>query len=172
MQVKLVSGITSKLSRGGMADYTAPFALPARLAVVVVAAAGNCGCKQKIYPAAYKNVIAVAATNNLDQKASFSTYDARWVDVAAPGENIFSTFPNHAFVIGTNYGRSQNYDFANGTSMASPMTAATAALIWSTPHGTSAAAVRSRLEQTADKISGTGTYWFSGRVNVGAAVMP
>ena len=94
----------------------------------MVAAAGNCGCKQKIYPAAYKNVIAVAATNNLDSKASFSTYDARWVDVAAPGENIFSTFPNHQFVIQTKYGRSQNYDFANGTSMASPMAAAAAAL--------------------------------------------
>lgn len=140
--------------------------------VVVVAAAGNCGCKQKIYPAAYKNAIAVAATNNLDKKASFSSYDARWVDVAAPGENIFSTFPNHEFVIQAKYGRSQNYDFASGTSMASPIVSASAALIWATSRGVSATAVRSRLQQTADKIGGTGTYWASGRVNAAAAVAP
>jgi thermitase len=140
--------------------------------VVVVAAAGNCGCRQKLYPAAYKNAIAVAATNNLDQKASFSSYDARWVDVAAPGENIFSTFPNHTFVIQTKYGRSQNYDFASGTSMATPMTSAAAALVWSTTYGTSALAVRSRLEQTADDISGTGSYWSAGRINAAAAVAP
>ncbi|MDP3934663.1 MAG: S8 family serine peptidase [Candidatus Giovannonibacteria bacterium] len=133
--------------------------------VVVVAAAGNCGCRGKIYPAAYKNVIAVAATNNQDKKASFSSYGAKWVDVAAPGENIFSTFPNHPYAIN----KSLNYDYGSGTSMATPMTAAAAALIWSTPYGTSASAVRSRLETTADKISGTGTYWSAGRVNAFSA---
>ena len=135
---------------------------------VVVAAAGNCGCRQKIYPAAYENAIAVAATNNLDKKASFSSYGARWVDVAAPGENIFSTFPNHSYVINKNSG----YDYGSGTSMAAPMTAAAAALVWSTPQGTSATAVRLRLGQTADKIGGTGSYWSSGRINAGAAVSP
>ena len=134
--------------------------------VVVVAAAGNCGCQSKIYPAAYKNVIAVAATNNQDKKASFSSYGAKWVDLAAPGENIFSTFPNHPYAIN----KSLNYDYGSGTSMATPMTAAAAALIWSNPfYGTSASAVRLRLETTADKIPGTGTYWSAGRVNAEAA---
>jgi len=137
---------------------------------VVVAAAGNSANTSKTYPGAYTNVIAVAATNNKDQKASFSSYGAKWVDVAAPGENIFSTFPNHSFVIGEKYGRSQNYDFASGTSMATPMTSAVAALIWSTPYGTSASAVRTHLESTADKIAGTGTYWSSGRINAENAV--
>ncbi|MDP3792262.1 MAG: S8 family serine peptidase, partial [bacterium] len=59
----------------------------------------------------------------------------------------------------------------SGTSMATPMTAAAAALIWSTPYGTSASAVRSRLETKADKIPGTGTYWSAGRVNAEAAVL-
>lgn len=139
---------------------------------VVVAAAGNCGCQQKLYPAAYNKAIAVAATNNLDKLAYFSSYGAKWVDVAAPGENIFSTFPNHTFTIGTQYGRSQNYDFASGTSMATPMTSAAAALIWTTGYGTSANSVRSRLESKADKIAGTGTYWSSGRVNAASAVAP
>lgn len=133
---------------------------------IVVAAAGNCGCQQKIYPAAYKNAIAVAATNNKDQKASFSTYGAKWVDIAAPGQDIFSTFPNHPYKINKSLG----YDFGSGTSMATPMTSAVAALIWSTPYGTSASQVRTHLESTADKITGTGTYWSSGRVNAAAAV--
>ncbi|MBI3109554.1 peptidase S8 [Candidatus Daviesbacteria bacterium] len=133
---------------------------------IVVAAAGNCGCQAKIYPAAYQNAIAVAATNNKDQKASFSSYGAKWVDVAAPGENIFSTFPNHPYKINKSLG----YDFGSGTSMATPMTSAVAALIWSTPYGNSASQVRTRLEGTADKITGTGTYWSAGRVNAANAV--
>lgn len=135
---------------------------------VVVAAAGNCGCQGKLYPAAYKNAIAVAATNNKDQKASFSSYGAKWVDVAAPGQNIFSTFPNHPYTIN----KSLNYDFGSGTSMATPMTSATVALIWSTSYGTSASNVRSRLETTADKINGTGNWWSAGRVNAANAVAP
>lgn len=135
---------------------------------VIVAAAGNCGCQGKIYPAAYTNVIAVAATNNKDQKASFSSYGASWVDVAAPGQNIFSTFPNHPYTIN----KSLNYDFGSGTSMATPMTSAVAALIWSTPYGTSASQVRTRLESTADKINGTGNWWSKGRVNAANAVAP
>ena len=136
--------------------------------VVVVAAAGNSGDRTKTYPGSYRNVIAVAATNNTDQKASFSSYGAKWVDVAAPGQDIFSTFPNHAYSIN----KSLNYDFASGTSMATPMTSAVAALIWSTPYGSSASSVRSRLESTADKITGTGTYWSAGRVNAANAVAP
>lgn len=133
---------------------------------VIVAAAGNSGNSAKLYPAAYTNVIAVAATNSLDQKAYFSSYGARWVDVAAPGENIFSTFPNHPYKIGKSLG----YDYGSGTSMASPMVAAEAGLIWSTLYGTSNSAVRARLEQTADKIPGTGTYWSAGRIDVFRAV--
>ena len=135
---------------------------------VVVAAAGNCGCQGKLYPAAYTKAIAVAATNNKDQKASFSSYGAKWVDVAAPGQDIFSTFPNHPYTIN----KSLNYDFGSGTSMATPMTSATAALIWSTSYGTSASNVRSRLETTADKIIGTGNWWSAGRVNAANAVAP
>src|SRR3989344_4874056 len=136
--------------------------------VVVVAAAGNSANPSKTYPGAYINVIAVAATNNKDQKASFSSYGAKWVDVAAPGENIFSTFPNHPYKIN----KSLSYDFGSGTSMATPMTSAVAALIWSTPYGTSASMVRNRLQATADKIPGTGTYWSAGRVNAANAISP
>ena len=139
---------------------------------VFVAAAGNSGTTSRLYPAYYQNAVAVAATDNKDQKASFSTYGSSWVDLAAPGENVFSTTPNHDFKNQTINGRSKNYDYGSGTSMSSPMVAATAALVWSTPHGTSNSSVRSRLQGTADKIPGTGTYWSAGRVNAANAVAP
>ncbi|MBO1266622.1 S8 family serine peptidase [Arthrobacter cavernae] len=144
--------------------------------VVIVAAAGNGGTQAKFYPGAYRNVIAVAATDNRDAKASFSSYGAQWVDVAAPGVNVFSTFPNHPFVLDrtndTNplNDRSQGYDIASGTSMASPIVAAVAALAWSSHPGTTNALVRDAVELTADNIGGTDTYWEHGRVNAYNAV--
>jgi len=138
--------------------------------VVIVAAAGNTGTTSKIYPAAYTNVIAVAATDNNDLKASFSTHGAKWVDVAAPGANVYSTFPNHPFYLEEQYNRSQGYDVANGTSMASPIVAGVAALAWSAQPGATNTSVRGYVEKTADQISGTGTYWAHGRVNANSAV--
>lgn len=136
---------------------------------VIVAAAGNAGTQAKIYPGAYPNVIAVAATDNNDAKASFSTY-GKWVDVAAPGVNIYSTFPNHPFVLGTQNGRATGYDIASGTSMASPIVAGVAALVWSSQTDASKTSVRTSIESTADKIPGTGTSWAHGRVNACKAV--
>ncbi|MFJ5699017.1 S8 family serine peptidase [Arthrobacter sp. NPDC093139] len=137
--------------------------------VVMVAAAGNAGTQAKIYPGAYSNVIAVAATDNRDVKASFSTY-GRWVDIAAPGVNVYSTFPNHPFVLGTQNGRSTGYDIGSGTSMAAPIVAGVAALVWNTPAGTANSTVREKVQSTADNIDGTGTLWEHGRVNACEAV--
>lgn len=138
--------------------------------VVLVAAAGNAGTPAQIYPGAYPNVIAVAATDNKDDKASFSSYGAKWVDIAAPGVNVYSTFPIHPFVLGTQNGRSVGYDIASGTSMASPIVAATAALVWSTPAGSTNAAVREKVQSTAERKAGTETFWANGRVNACRAV--
>ena len=133
--------------------------------VVVVAAAGNNGNTAPSYPAYYANCIAVAATDQTDAKASFSTYGS-WVDVAAPGVSIYSTLPNHSNSIGT-----VNYGYLSGTSMATPHVAGLAALVWSTTsYGTSNTSVRSRIQSTADKIAGTGTYWQYGRINAYTAV--
>jgi thermitase len=138
--------------------------------VVIVAAAGNAGTQAPIYPGAYPNVIAVAATDNNDAKASFSTY-GKWVDVAAPGVNVYSTFPKHPFEIGRQNGREMGYDIASGTSMASPVVAGVAALAWSLDPGAPNASVRAKVESTADEIMpGTGSYWAHGRVNACKAV--
>jgi thermitase len=138
--------------------------------VVLVAAAGNGGNQTKIYPGAYPNVIAVAATDNHDAKASFSTYGASWVDIAAPGVNVYSTFPNHTFVLGTKHKRAFGYDVGNGTSMSSAIVAAAAALAWSADPGATHTSIRAKVESTADKIDGTGTYWAHGRVNANNVV--
>jgi thermitase len=137
--------------------------------LVIVAAAGNTGAQAKMYPGAYTNVIAVAATDNNDAKASFSTYGAKWVDVAAPGVSVYSTFPNHKFGLEAN-GRSRGYDIASGTSMASPIVAATAALVVSRQPSAGNTTVRAKVESGAEKIAGTGSYWAYGRVNAYNAV--
>lgn len=137
--------------------------------VVIVAAAGNAGTNQQFYPAALPNVLSVAATNSTDTKAYFSNYGT-WVNVAAPGDMIYSTLPTHAYVMQTQVSLALNYDYLSGTSMATPIVSGIAALIWTSPQGTSASNVVKRITDTADKITGTGQYWESGRVNAAKAV--
>jgi thermitase len=124
---------------------------------ILTAAAGNNGSNSRLYPAYYSHTIAVAATGQNDLKASWSNYGS-WVDVAAPGVNIISTTPDN------------NYTYLSGTSMAAAHAAGVAALIKAAFPALSNQQVRNRLEQTADKIAGTGSYWTFGRINAAAAV--
>ena len=135
--------------------------------VVLAAAAGNDGNQRKNYPAYYPNVIAVAATDHADAKASFSNHGS-WVDVAAPGKSILSTQPNHKDKIWGD--TTASYGTISGTSMATPHVAGLAGLVWSTPYGTSNTNVRSRIETKADKINGTGNYWYWGRINANTSI--
>lgn len=139
--------------------------------VVLVAAAGNGGNQAQIYPAGYPNVIAVGATDNNDDKAYFSTYGASWVDIAAPGVNVYSTFPNHPFYLEKPNNRSRNYDIGNGTSVSSAIVSATAALAWSTNPTASAATIRAKVEASGEIKAGTETFWANGRVNTYTAVV-
>lgn len=95
--------------------------------IVVVAAAGNEGVSQKSYPAAYDNVIAVAATDYDNDLTYFSNYGS-WVDIAAPGYNILSTLPTDFTVADCEYAAA-GYGYMSGTSMACPAVAGTVALM-------------------------------------------
>ncbi|MGH2437068.1 MAG: S8 family peptidase [bacterium] len=134
---------------------------------VLICAAGNSGTTQLTYPAAYTNCIAVAATDESDAKASFSSYGASWVDVAAPGVNILSTIQDDWFwcFLCYWYGYLPEYDALSGTSMSAPHVAGLAALIWAKGVCTTNTCVRQQIEQTADPIPGTGSFWKFGRVN-------
>lgn len=125
--------------------------------VIIVAAAGNSNTSAKSYPAAYNNVVSVAATDSADRRASFSNYGT-WVDVAAPGVDIVATY------------NGGGYGYMSGTSMASPVVAGLMSLAWSKNTGYSNATVVSRVLNTSDRISGTGSYWYYGRVNAYRAV--
>ncbi|MFV0179799.1 S8 family serine peptidase [Empedobacter falsenii] len=69
------------------------------------------------------NVITVGSnTSNKDElKSSFSNYGKKSVDVFAPGSDIYSAIPT----------RDGEYKSNSGTSMASPVVAGVAALVWS-----------------------------------------
>ena len=110
--------------------------------VVVVFAAGNANVDTDVtpqYPGVYPEVIAVAATDQDDRRASFSNFGTN-VDVAAPGVNTLSSVPDDTF------------GFKAGTSMASPHVAGLAALIWSRNPGLSNDQVRGIIEATTDNI--------------------
>lgn len=136
---------------------------------VIVAAAGNSG-GAVLYPAAYDSVIAVAATDSNDVRASWSSNGPQ-VELSAPGVSVYSTMPN------------SGYGYKSGTSMATPHVAGAIALLLSTDiSGTSLdadndgnwdpAEVRARLQSTSTDLGATGkdNYYGYGLVNALAAV--
>jgi hypothetical protein len=122
--------------------------------VVVVAAAGNQASNIYHYPAAHEHVMAVAATDVNDQRASFSNW-GDFIDVAAPGSSVYSAY---------RYG---NYGPMSGTSMASPHVAGLAALILSRNPQLTNAEVRALIEANADDLGAAGwdRIFGHGRIN-------
>jgi thermitase len=120
---------------------------------VLVAAAGNNGSTAPSYPAYYTNCIAVASSTTSDTRSSFSNYGS-WVEVAAPGSNILSTYPG-------------GYAYLSGTSMACPHVSGLAGLLWSKLGSTTNSTVRSKIENNCDPV---GSWVTKGRINVQKAL--
>ncbi len=110
--------------------------------VVVVAAAGNDGINQIQYPAAYPGVVGVGALTPGRDRASFSNTGTH-VDIVAPGSEILSTVPG-------------DYEFYDGTSMASPHVAGVAALVRAGNPGLTNSQISDRLLATAVDLGPAG----------------
>lgn len=88
--------------------------------VAIFAAAGNEATNGYEFPASYDNVCSIAAIMQDGSKAGFTNYGDK-IDLAFPGVEIYSTINDS----------NQAYDFLQGTSMACPVAAGTAAVILS-----------------------------------------
>ena len=142
--------------------------------MVMVAAAGNSDSDTIDFsPASADRAIAVAATDYLDRRASFSNWGGK-VDVAAPGVDILSAkaainnmcTASRGNIVGTNYCR------VSGTSMATPHVAGLAALLLAKNPALTNEEVRQILRQGADDLgtSGKDKDFGYGRINANTSI--
>jgi subtilisin family serine protease len=104
------------------------------------------------------NAICVSATDQDDGLASFSSWGAASVDLAAPGVNIIST--------GIDPAGSGDYRIANGTSVAAPFVAGTAALLLRADPSLTTAQLKTALMAGAEPLPQlAGTSVTGGRLN-------
>lgn len=112
--------------------------------VLLVAAAGNDGASNSVdYPAAYPNVIAVAAITSTKARASYSDMGTQ-VEIAAPGSGVLSTYNDGS------------YRSLDGTSMATPHVAGALALALSCNPTITNTALRTALQNTAEDLGTAG----------------
>lgn len=128
--------------------------------IVCVAAAGNDDSEDCQYPACYNHVIAVASSDINNEKSGFSNYGS-WVDVTAPGSNIYSTYY-------AAYGNN------SGTSMACPLVAGLCGLMKSFEPNLSVDDVERCLYSTCVNINAQNPQYIGklghGKIDAGAAM--
>lgn len=133
--------------------------------IILVAAAGN--SRRNIdntsyWPASYNydNIVAVASTNESDNLSDFSSFGAKTIDIAAPGEYILTTDALYTTA----------YSYFSGTSAATPLVAGALALLRAQPRTSYQTAI-SKIISTADKIPALQNFTRSGgRLNIGKAL--
>ncbi|MEV4615622.1 type VII secretion-associated serine protease mycosin [Kitasatospora sp. NPDC049258] len=106
--------------------------------IVVVASSGNDGHEGDTFPAAFDTVLAVGASDRNNERAPFSQY-GKFLDVVAPGVDMLSTVPAGGHCVD------------NGTSFSTPYVAGVAAILKGMYPTWTAAQVRARIEQSAQR---------------------
>ena len=131
--------------------------------VLVVAAAGNGGDTQTVYPAALPEVMAVSSVEADGTKSDYANY-APYVAVVAPGSDIHSTYADGAYAGGS------------GTSFAAPFVSAEAALIFALQSSLPAPAVRDHIRMTAHSVDSLNPQYAhrlgSGLIDIARSVLP
>ena len=135
------------------------------LGSLVVVSAGNNGSVSGVggnidintaYPASYNDVLVVGSTNkNDDIKAGFSNFGLS-VDIFAPGVNIESTIPNNDYTAQ-----------ASGTSFATPIVSALAALLKTYRPEFSMAQVGQQIRVTSEAVDDVNPPEFQGLLGHG-----
>lgn len=133
--------------------------------VLIVAATGNFGSSNKMYPAAYDEVLAVGATGNTDTVTGFSNYGPH-IDVVAPGEDIYSL--SH---------QGDTVKIGSGTSFAAPHVSGLATLLLAQNKARTPDQLKQLIQNNAeDKVGssrdllGWDQYYGYGRVNAWRAL--
>src|SRR5581483_11740605 len=112
------------------------------------------------YPAALPHVLGVSALAPDGSVPVFSNRDPLYDDVAAPGENILSTFPRSLTALrpscadqGYSDCGTRDYRDGDGTSFAAPQVTAAAALLFSVRPSLTASQAATLIERTADDVN-------------------
>ena len=145
---------------------------------LIVAAAGNGGNDNDdpataVYPASFDcaNIISVAASNQEDQLCEFSGYGALAVDVAAPGQDIFSTVDYWLWDYEEGWYTEPGYEAWSGVSMAAAHVTGTAALLKAADPGLSTAQIKTAILNNTDPSPElSGLVLTNGRLNAYAAL--
>jgi subtilisin family serine protease len=139
-----------------------------RKGAVVVAAVGNSDeayatpWPYASWPAALPHVLGVGALTKSGNVPDFSDQDPRFVDIAAPGVGIFSTFPKDLTAAQPNCTEQGytgcaigDYQHPEGTSFAAPQVAAAAAVLFGVEPSLTASQVTRILERHTDDVNAT-----------------
>jgi subtilisin family serine protease len=132
--------------------------------ILAVCAAGNNAANLDLFsllPASFSlpSIISVAATTESDALASFSTFGASTVDLAAPGVNITSTW------------KGSDYRTSSGTSFSAPLVGAAAALLLAADPALTVDEIKAALFGSVDQpVSLRGRTATHGRLNVARAL--